>query len=338
MQSPMIRYTCAFCLSSQLVYRLTQPMQIQADDEVSCITGADVDHTGAPTVYQQRPPGPGLAQFLAVKGFSPTKRGRIATPPQFDETCLSCSPDLSSEDNVEANDVVHLVQPPLDYYRQFTNSVRMCDHHAIPLFGPCYVNIQDEEVEAVVGATTVEGENQWKDRRFILCYILYDRHGSLLGFFSSGRVTRRESGWTADDVTVPIYAPGIPVTRYESNDVPLCVVFTGTFPELGGGSGLALGKAALKTRVDEVPNARVVAAISGKTTHLVVGQDPGQQKVLAASRQPLVQQMALQPFLEMLSARLAYLAFYSTFAPNPKRVAVPKQVYRQHAINLNVYL
>jgi hypothetical protein len=245
---------------------------------------------------------------------------------------------MSSEDNVEANDVVRLVQPPLDYYRQFTNSVRMCDHHAIPLFGRCYVNIQDQEVEAVVAATTMEGENQFKDRRFILCYILYDRHGSLLGFFSSGRVTRRESGWAAEDVTVPIYAPGIPVIRYESNDVPLCVVFTGTFPELGGGSGLTVGKAVLKSRVEKVENARVVAAISGKTTHLVVGQDPGQQKVLAASRLPLVQQMALQPFLEMLSARLAHLAFYSTYVPNPKRVAVAKQVYRQHAINLNVYL
>jgi hypothetical protein len=35
MQSPVIRYTCAFFLSSQLVYRLTQPMQVAANNAVA---------------------------------------------------------------------------------------------------------------------------------------------------------------------------------------------------------------------------------------------------------------------------------------------------------------
>jgi hypothetical protein len=258
-----------------------------------------------------------------VEGQPPAKRACTPLPSP------SQSPDMSSDNNVEANHIVNLVKPALDYYHQFTNSVRMCDHHAIAVFGRCYVNINDQDVEAVVGGTTMYGENQMKDRRYILCYILYDQQGSFLGFFSSGRVTRRESGWTADDVTTPINVFDIPVPGVPQSVlmpvVPLCVVLTGTFPELGGGSDLSLGKDALKLLVEGVPNARVVSAISGKTTHLVIGQNPGQKKIDAASKQGNVQQMDLQSFREVLSARVQMSAAVATVV-HPA-VAL-QQVYR----------
>ena len=58
-------------------------------------------------------------------------------------------------------------------------------------------------------------------------------------------------------------------------------VLTGTFPELGGGAGLSLGKAKLKHLITSFGGA-VRSAVSGKTDVLVVGKNPGFSKVSKA--------------------------------------------------------
>jgi hypothetical protein len=59
------------------------------------------------------------------------------------------------------------------------------------------------------------------------------------------------------------------------------VVLTGTFPELGGGGGLSLGKGRAKALVESF-GGRVTGSISGKTDMLLVGKDPGFSKVSTA--------------------------------------------------------
>jgi hypothetical protein len=61
------------------------------------------------------------------------------------------------------------------------------------------------------------------------------------------------------------------------------VVLTGVFPELGGGSGLDLGKARARALV-EAHGGRVTSAVSGRTDILLVGREPGFAKVSAAQR------------------------------------------------------
>ncbi|KAI8897827.1 hypothetical protein BC833DRAFT_592187 [Globomyces pollinis-pini] len=71
------------------------------------------------------------------------------------------------------------------------------------------------------------------------------------------------------------------------------VVCTGLFPELGGGSGLNLGKDKLKKMIQDF-GGRVTGSVSGKTDILVVGQQPGLSKVSKARNQPRCQLMSLQ--------------------------------------------
>jgi hypothetical protein len=59
------------------------------------------------------------------------------------------------------------------------------------------------------------------------------------------------------------------------------VVLTGVFPEVGGGTGLTLGKDRVK-RMVEAFGGRVTGSVSGKTTMLVVGKAPGFSKVSQA--------------------------------------------------------
>lgn len=51
-------------------------------------------------------------------------------------------------------------------------------------------------------------------------------------------------------------------------------VLTGTFPEVGGGSGLNLGKEKVKAMIERF-GGRMTTAVSGNTDYLVVGQLPG---------------------------------------------------------------
>ncbi|KAK3268662.1 hypothetical protein CYMTET_22847 [Cymbomonas tetramitiformis] len=58
-------------------------------------------------------------------------------------------------------------------------------------------------------------------------------------------------------------------------------VLTGIFPELGGGAGLELGKERARAMIERF-GGRVTSAVSGKTTVLLVGQEPGFSKVSQA--------------------------------------------------------
>ncbi len=60
---------------------------------------------------------------------------------------------------------------------------------------------------------------------------------------------------------------------------PLHVVRTGTFPQLGGGSGLKVGKEKLQQLVESTAHGKVVSALSCKVTHMVTGVNPGAVKV-----------------------------------------------------------
>jgi BRCA1 C Terminus (BRCT) domain len=55
-------------------------------------------------------------------------------------------------------------------------------------------------------------------------------------------------------------------------------VLTGVYPEVGGGSGLDLGKGRVESFIASF-GGRVTSAISGKTNYLVVGASPGRVKV-----------------------------------------------------------
>jgi hypothetical protein len=61
-------------------------------------------------------------------------------------------------------------------------------------------------------------------------------------------------------------------------------VLTGTFPEVGGGAGLGLGKDRVKKMLESF-GGRVTSAVSGKTNVLVVGKDPGMSKVSKGRQQ-----------------------------------------------------
>jgi BRCT domain type II-containing protein len=72
------------------------------------------------------------------------------------------------------------------------------------------------------------------------------------------------------------------------------MVLTGLFPEVGGGTGLNLGKEKMKSLIENF-GGRVTGSVSGKTDFLVVGKDPGASKVSKASAKsiPLVDLLAL---------------------------------------------
>jgi len=61
------------------------------------------------------------------------------------------------------------------------------------------------------------------------------------------------------------------------------VILTGTFPELGGGSGLALGKANARALVEGF-GGTVRSKVSGRTTLVVVGKNPGKTTIDEARR------------------------------------------------------
>jgi hypothetical protein len=59
------------------------------------------------------------------------------------------------------------------------------------------------------------------------------------------------------------------------------VVISGIFPELGGGAGLTLGQGRVAAIVKQF-GGTVRHSVSGKTTMLIVGKNPGYKKVVAA--------------------------------------------------------
>jgi BRCT domain type II-containing protein len=87
-------------------------------------------------------------------------------------------------------------------------------------------------------------------------------------------------------------------------------VLTGIFPEVGGGAGLNFGKDKVKDMIESF-GGKVTSAISGLTSFLVVGKEPGTSKVMKAKSRgiPLVDLKALKerimgeiPALEQVQA------------------------------------
>ena len=56
----------------------------------------------------------------------------------------------------------------------------------------------------------------------------------------------------------------------------------GTFPELGGGSGIGLGKKKTESMIKTF-GGTITGSVSGKTSYLLVGKDPGMSKVSKAN-------------------------------------------------------
>jgi hypothetical protein len=77
------------------------------------------------------------------------------------------------------------------------------------------------------------------------------------------------------------------------------IVMTGLFPEIGGGSGLSLGKERLKGILQGF-GAKVTSAISGKTDMLMVGSQPGFSKVSKARASSKVQLVSTKDLLGVL--------------------------------------
>ncbi|KNC79551.1 hypothetical protein SARC_08051 [Sphaeroforma arctica JP610] len=77
------------------------------------------------------------------------------------------------------------------------------------------------------------------------------------------------------------------------------VVVTGLFPELGGGTGLNLGKEKMKKLITDF-GGRVTSSLSGKTDILVVGKEPGFSKVTKARKMTNVKMVRLPDLKDMI--------------------------------------
>jgi len=93
-------------------------------------------------------------------------------------------------------------------------------------------------------------------------------------------------------------------------------VMTGTFPDLGGGEGLDLGKQRAKKMMESF-GARVTSAVSGKTSFVLVGKAPGAKKLEAAEKKgvKIVSLEQLQLALESKSQVVALAALKAAEQP-----------------------
>lgn len=86
------------------------------------------------------------------------------------------------------------------------------------------------------------------------------------------------------------------------------VVLTGTFPEVGGGTGLTLGKDRVKSMVESF-GGKVTSAISGQTDILIVGKEPGASKVACTPTYATLMftlTLTLTPILALTPTSLAH--------------------------------
>ena len=91
-------------------------------------------------------------------------------------------------------------------------------------------------------------------------------------------VVRKVPAASGGAFVVPTPGVGLAVANSLKGET---VVMTGIFPELGGGAGLSLGKDRAKAMISGF-GGRVTSSVSGKTTLLLVGKEPGASKVSAA--------------------------------------------------------
>ncbi len=106
-------------------------------------------------------------------------------------------------------------------------------------------------------------------------------------------------------------------------------VLTGVFPEVGGGSGLVLGKDRAKEMIESF-GGRVTSSVSGKTDFVLVGQEPGRSKVTQAQERniPLIDLLSLhrllmgqQTIAVTASAPPPRIANFSAGYPGQKRIS-----------------
>jgi hypothetical protein len=94
------------------------------------------------------------------------------------------------------------------------------------------------------------------------------------------------------------------------------LVLTGVFPEVGGGTGLTLGKDRTRDMIESF-GGKVTSAVSGKTDFLVVGRDPGRSKVSHADAKgvPLIDLISLERLL------IGQSSLAATASAPPPRIA-----------------
>jgi hypothetical protein len=108
------------------------------------------------------------------------------------------------------------------------------------------------------------------------------------------------------------------------------IVLTGIFPEVGGGAGLSLGKDKVKSIIESF-GGRVTGSVSGKTSFLLVGKEPGMSKVSKA-RGRSIQLMGLHDLkqvcegLSLQDAQPAVIAAFSSgYGNNGKALTASRQ-------------
>mmetsp|Transcript_118901 Transcript_118901/g.296636 ORF Transcript_118901/g.296636 Transcript_118901/m.296636 type:complete len:449 (+) Transcript_118901:82-1428(+) len=97
------------------------------------------------------------------------------------------------------------------------------------------------------------------------------------------------AGKAKDQFVIPVPGNGAP----KDSLVGKTFVITGTFPEVGGGSGFQLGKDRVKKMITSF-GGKVSGSVSGKTDVLVVGKNPGSSKVAQARKQSNTRLVGLQ--------------------------------------------
>ena len=106
-------------------------------------------------------------------------------------------------------------------------------------------------------------------------------------------------------------------------------VLTGIFPEVGGGTGLTLGKDRTKDMIESFGGV-VTSAVSGKTDFVLMGQEPGRSKVSKADERgiPLIDLIVLNRLLlgqatleATASAPPPRITHFSAGYAGPKRIA-----------------
>ncbi|KAJ1459581.1 hypothetical protein M885DRAFT_510713 [Pelagophyceae sp. CCMP2097] len=103
------------------------------------------------------------------------------------------------------------------------------------------------------------------------------------------------------------------------------VVLTGVFPALGGGKGLTLGKKKAQAMIESF-GGRVTGSVSGKTTLLVVGKDPGASKV-GQAREKNIQLINIKDLKEALE-----IGSLEGFAGKPLVIAGFSKGYRGNGL------
>jgi hypothetical protein len=106
-------------------------------------------------------------------------------------------------------------------------------------------------------------------------------------------------------------------------------VISGIWPDLGGGSGLRLGKERVRARIKQC-GGKVTSAISGVTNVLVIGEKPG-QKMLIEALEKDVKVIDIDILNHHIRGELTLDEVWTLTAPNAEAPvhAVDYQVQRQ---------